>query len=166
MGVHQYQLEVIPKSFVGDPPIEAVSLAQVQEGLDPWMGQPNPDDAFLEGFRNLLPLNKSWGSVEEYVSGQDFGSKARIWWEEGVLESIEFCYSPATDPWSLLEQFANLAKSAGFLLLERETGRVVQPSSEALKECLTHSRAWRFLSEPVKTILEASNAQQSRQKDA
>jgi hypothetical protein len=166
MGIHQFQVEVIPKSYLGNPPLEFFSKDQMQEGLDPWRNESIPPQEFLEALRNLLPDSKHWGEVEEYESSGVWGSDLRIWWKDSALENIEFRYSPASDPWALMQKFAELVRSASYLLVEQKSGFVFEATEENLRRLLAESSASRFLQDPEGTILEGAKEQAARRENA
>ena len=138
----------------------------MQAGLSPWKGLEAPSHDFLNALRELLPNETSWGEVEEFKSEGTWGSDLRIWWEEGILENIEFRFSPAADSLELLHRFAGLVRVEGYLLVDRKSGQVFEPIDEELKPRLASSRAARFLSDPMGVIIEASKDQASRRENA
>jgi hypothetical protein len=166
MGIHQFKLEVVPKAFLGNPMVEVVPEDQLQEGLYPWINVEPPSEAFLNALRALLPIDKAWGEVEEFASSDGFASKLRIWWEAGHLDNIDFAYSPVADPWSILQRFLSIVSAEGLLLVERDTGRVLEPTEQALKPIFLESRAARFMANPQETILRSAADLKARRENA
>lgn len=156
MAVYQFNVEIIPRSFLGEPAIESISVKQLQEGLSPWIDVEQPNEPFFCALRSLLPMNTSWGEVEEFASNDVFGSKLRIWWTDGRLDNVDFAYSPATTHWSVMQQFLGIVNSAGLLLVELERGMIIAPQEETLKPIFMQSRAMQFIADPKGTILRAA----------
>ena len=136
MAFYHYKLEVIPRSFVENPSRLTISMSEIQQGLNPWLNNSPPPDDFFTHLRALLPINKSWSDVEEYVSAQNYGSDLRIWYNEDSLENIEFRYSPSIDAWVLMQKFINIVKQQDYLVVEVKSGLVFPPDEEILKQRL------------------------------
>ena len=136
--------------------MEVIPSEVLQEGISPWKTGSMPSDGFLISLRLLLPREQSWGEVEEFVSGNDWPSKLRIWWSEGHLENVEFNYSPIADPWALMQHFLSLVKAEGFLLVDQHSGYIFRPEEEFLKTHFSQSRAAQFMTDPEGTIIRAS----------
>ncbi|WP_146258400.1 MULTISPECIES: hypothetical protein [unclassified Pseudomonas] len=156
MGIHQLKLQVVPKSFIDNPPRKFVPAIELQEGIEPWKVSPPPSEGFLLALRKMLPIEKSWGETEEYVSGGNWQSKIRIWWTEGQLESIEFNFSPVANEWALMRYFLKIVRQEDLLLIDSQSGHVLQPDDEIVKVHFGQSRSSRFLVSPEEVILAAS----------
>jgi len=133
MGAFHYKLEIVPKGFVGDPPLANVPLSEIQEGLSPWAELPPPSVHFLAELRTLLPVNRSWGETEEYVSLNEYSSDLRIWSDRGKVENIEFRFNAYADDWSLMQKFLAIVKAATCMLVETRSGAVLPPDEVVLK---------------------------------
>lgn len=166
MGIYQFKLEVIPRAFLGEPMIEVIPEAQLREGLCPWLNVEQPSEAFLIALRALLPMDKAWGDVEEFASSDGFASKLRIWWDDGRLDNINFAFSPVADLWSVLQSFLSIVSAEGFLLVEEETGQVIEPTEQALKPIFQQSRAARFMTNPQETIIRSAADLKARRENA
>ena len=147
MGVHQYHLTVIPNE---------AAAARLQREAQVWTEQ--PPLSFIEDLRQLLPKNNSWGGVEEFESVSQWGSDLRIWRDDAEthIKAVEFRYAPLGDRIDVLSRFLDLVSRHGFLLVARDSGRVIAPQIEAVVADLRRSSAYRFLSDPAGAILEGA----------
>ena len=141
MGAFHYKLEVVPKRFVGDPPLANVPLSEIQEGLNPWAEPPPPSNHFITELRSLLPVDRSRGETEEYVSLNEYSSDLRIWRDQGKVENIEFRYNPYADNWSLMQNFIAIVKAETCMLVETRSGAVLPPDEVVLKARICDSNA-------------------------
>jgi hypothetical protein len=156
MGAHHYQLEIVPRAFFeGEPPL-AVTKHQLTEGIVAWQSNSSPSSQFLEGLRKLLPVERSWGEVEEYISQGVWPSDLRIWRNGPTIESIAFRYSPAGDEWSVMQRFLALVRRADCLLIEGRSGDVLPPEEKIVRASLSSSIAGQFAVDPEGAVLRAS----------
>ncbi|MBI1754168.1 MAG: hypothetical protein HY014_10820 [Acidobacteria bacterium] len=149
-------VEIIPRSYLGSSPVEAIPLDEMHEGIEPWLQIQAPSEDFLNHLRLLLPRGKSWGDTEEYVSENEWESDLRIWRDDSCISNIQFRYSPAGDPWSLMQDFLSIVSASGYLLVERDSGLILDPSEEVMRGQLMKSKAGQFLHDPKGTILQAA----------
>ena len=162
MGVHHYKVELVPRAHFesrGLPIPPAITEGEMEQGqslVSGWWAAHPPSSQLLSGLRSLLPLDKSWGETEEFVSTDDWGSDVRIWKENGKVWSITFRFSPVVDGWPLLRQVLSFAQSEKCLLLEVESGTVLEPDEKSLRERLLASQAMRFVRDPMGTILKTA----------
>jgi len=159
MGVHHFELTLIPKLFLDhNPDFKKGSWSEEQfdQIEDPNTGcwaNAQPTGIILERIRNILPINRSWDSVEEFTSEHEWGSDIRIWKEpNGAVRSITFRYSPAADNSPVLMQFIDIAQSADCMLFEIESRHVIKPEKQQVLLSLKKSSAVRFLSDPIGEI--------------
>lgn len=124
---HRFQLEVVPRTFIGEPPINKIPLDQIQEGLFPWENT-DPEAKFLDAIRQILPLSTSREYSDEYCTEDRLTSTISIWREGEVIENIQYCYLPGNDSRDRLHNFLELVKSFNYLLVEFETGIVLEPN--------------------------------------
>jgi hypothetical protein len=134
MAAFHYKLEVVPKYYFGELLPTNVPLHEVEEGLSPWTSPPYPSNKFIAELRCLLPVNKSWGETEEYVSGSDYSSDVRIWRENGKIENIEFRYNPHCEGWSLMQKFLQIVNAESCVLIETRTGAVLLPEEAIIRD--------------------------------
>jgi hypothetical protein len=154
MGVHHYYLQVIPKSLAEK---HKNKLAKVLEKQWAWKNE-IPSNILLDELRGLLPKNTSWGEVEEFESENKWGSDVRIWKEGQKVEAIEFRYAPCADPKNILECFIKIVadEKGKCMLFARESKTLLFPDLSLILEDMKKSRAYRFIFNPMETIIEAS----------
>jgi len=159
MGVHQYKLALLPRGYFGEQMPAMLSEADVDLGQDTnsgWWACHPPTARLLAGVRELLPVDKSWGETEEYVSVGDLNSDLRIWKDDGKVWGITFRFSPATDSWALMQKFLSIAQEEHCLLLEQDTSAVLAPDEAVVRQRLAASRAMQFLHDPAGTLANAA----------
>jgi hypothetical protein len=164
MGAHHFELSLVPrtcfKSTIPKLASEAEFEAQ-QESDSGWWVNTQPSEVLLSQLRRLLPNNKSWAEVEEFVTGGVCGSDLRIWKTGGRIWEISFRFSPISDGWNLMEQFLRIARGANCILRVRATCEVIEPDESVVREQLNKSRAMRFLKDPAGAIVEAGKSKGS-----
>ena len=151
MGVHHYQLALLPSAFADD------AWDDLWERDDLWSEQ--PPSALLRELRRLLPKETSWVPVEEFQSANEWGSDLRIWHDgqrDGPIESVVFRFAPVGDSQEVLERFLNTAARLGLLVYSRASGRILQPRIKIVERDLKQSTAYRFISDPGAALLEAA----------
>jgi hypothetical protein len=82
MGVHQYQIALLPRLIFNSGIPSALSEVEIERGEEAaigWWAKFPPSQNLLIQLRSLLPVNKSWGATEEFVSQDEWGSDLRIW---------------------------------------------------------------------------------------
>lgn len=162
MGLHHFQLSLVPRTFFKSTIPKLVSEAEFeaqQESDSGWWASAQPSVDLLDQLRTLLPSNKSWDEVEEFVIGDAWGSDLRIWKTGSRIWEISFGFSPVSDGWGLMEQFLTIAREANCVLREQATGEMIEPVESAVREQLNKSRAMRFLKNPARVVVEAANSQ-------
>jgi hypothetical protein len=159
MGVHHYQVVLLPRAYFGQQLPATLSEADRERGEDVasgwWASQP-PSARLLAAIRTLLPTDKSWGETEEYVSSGEWSSDVRVWKDAGRIWSITFRFSPVSDRWPLMQQFLSIARGEQCLLLEESSGAVIEPDEEIVRERLAASRAMQFICDPAATIVQSA----------
>lgn len=162
MGVHHYKIEFVPRAHFesrGLPIPPAMTEDDLEQGQNPasgWWTVHPPSQQLLSGLRSLLPLDKAWGETEEFISANDWGADVRIWKEGGKVWSITFRFSPVADGWPLFSQILLLAQGEKCLLVEVESGTVMEPDERIVRERLLAARAMQFGRDPTGTILKAA----------
>lgn len=155
MGVHHYQLELVPR-IATEADLESDEL---------WAEQPS--ETLLNGLRALLPQNKSWGPCEEYESAADWGSDLRIWHVDengGPVRSIVFRFAPVADEPDLLKRFLALVAEHGFVVHSRAAKRTLEPNIADVLGDLKLTSAFRFITDPAAAIVEAADVKPPRQR--
>lgn len=154
MGVFHYKVSLVPRAHFEQGVPASMSEAEI-EGGGWWEAHP-PSARLLSDLRTLLPNDQSWGDTEEYVSGGDLSSDVRIWKDAGIVEGIEFRFSPVADGWSLMQQLLGIARNERCVLLENESGLVLEPDEEIMRVRLALSPAIEFIRDPTGTIIRAA----------
>lgn len=162
MGVHQFKLSLVPKSYYEHQHFDAparLSPEEVERGGHPengWWASSQPTAQMLGRLRALLPKDNSWGETEEFTTSAPWGSDLRIWKERDIIFGIDFRFSPTADSRSLLDCFVAIARESRCLLLEPETGSMFEPENSRVSEHLNSSRAMRFTRDPKGTIVKSA----------
>ena len=161
MGVHHYKLAVVPRAYFGQQLPVTLSAADIDRGEDfpaSWWASHPPSKLFLSGIRALLPHAKPWpgGEVEEYGSSGDWCSDIRVWKDGGRVRHITFRFSPVADAWQLMQQFLALARDEQCLLLEEQSGVLIEPAEKLVRERLDASCAMQFLRDPKSAVVQAA----------
>ena len=119
MAGYHYKLQIIPK----------VSDSIDEE--DYWVHE-QPAAEMLNGFRDLLPNENTWGETEEFRSKVNL-SVLYIWWDEKKVWSVMFEYAPednASD--ELLNGVLRLCKKYRYSLYSEETRAIIEPNKADL----------------------------------
>jgi len=157
MAAFRFKLEMVPRSFLGEKPMEAINMELLQEGIEPWTAARQPSQRSIDRLQKLLPKNTSWGKTEEFVSNSEWGSKLRIWHhDDGLISNIEFGYSALSGDWHLMQAFASIAQADNCLLVDCTTGAIVEPNEEQVKAHFTTSNAALFVVDPNEAMRRAS----------
>ena len=154
MGVFHYKLSLLPRAYFEHEVPASLSGVEIERGG--WWAAHVPSERLLSALRTLLPRDQSWGEVEEYVSGGDFSSDVRIWKDAGRVDGIEFRFSPVGDDWSLMQQLIRIAGDERCVLIEDESGLVLDADEEVVRKHFASSRAAEFLRDPSGTIVRAA----------
>ncbi len=163
MGVHHYKIEAIPHILGQD----------CKESLSDWINENStwsksiPSKNFLDSLRKLLPTEESWGSTEEYVSNNKWGSDLRILKnedDENIIEDINFRFSTIVDEYKYLKRFLEICLEENCLVFSEETGEVLKPIFEIVEKDLKTTRAFKFISNPENTIVEAAEFYNKKKK--
>lgn len=139
MGAHHYHIELLPRTSAGVNP----------DDENVWELQ--PPESLLKELRVLLPNDTSWGGVEEYESGEEWGSDLRIWHQDeidGPVVSIVLRYAPIEGTIALLERFLTLAADHDMLVYSSASQRAFEPKWDELVSDLKTTPAFQFLSDP------------------
>lgn len=162
MGVHQFMLTLVPKSYYECQRSVApakLSPEEIERGGHPengWWASNQPSAQMLGRLRALLPKDESWGETEEFTTSAPWSSDLRIWKENNIIFAIDFRFSPITDSRCLLDCFVEIARESRCLLLESETGSMFEPENSSVSEHLNSSRAMRFTRDPEGAIVESA----------
>ena len=151
MGVHQFKIALLPRACFSQPVPVVLSEADIDSGEDGtsgWWASHPPSVRFLSDLRALLPTDKSWGNVEEFISTEKWGSDLRIWKDEDRVFAIVFRFSPISDKWSLLQRFLSIARNESCLLLDQKSGTVFEPDEKIVRQQFDKSQAARFVRDP------------------
>ncbi len=154
MAIFQYNIEIIPKEFVEK------HKTDFQSALDDyfaWEEFSNPSTNFMNSIRSLLPINNSWGDVEEFKSDDNWGSQIQIYKTDEKFEAVVLKFSPAQDNIKILENFITIADEEKCLLYAEESSKVLQPNLSEIIEDLKVSKACKFMEDPIKTIEESAS---------
>ena len=165
MGVHQYQIALLPRLIFNSGVPSALSEAEIecgQEATIGWWAKFPPSQNLLNQLRSLLPINKSWGETEEFVSQDEWGSDLRIWKNGEKVWGITFRFSAIEGNRHLLQRFLSIAQNENCLLLESKTGMVFEPDEKNVSARLSLSRAAQFVRDPENTIVQAAKELQNR----
>jgi hypothetical protein len=115
-------------------------------------------DSILQRLRQIFTRTNHWGSVEEYVSDNEWGSDLRISRSDaGTISEIAFRYAACADPLEKLQLFVHIAKDAGCSLFIFSSGTVVTADFEEVFRALRSHHSFRFLSDPEGAIVEAAS---------
>lgn len=161
MGVHHYELAVVPRAYFGQQFTATMSEANIGRGEDSssgWWAVHPPSEQLLSGIRALLPHARPWpgGDIEEYVCSGDWGSDIRVWKDAGRVWQIVFRFSPVAGAWPLMQRFLALARDEQCLLLEERSGTVFEPDEKIVRERLLCSRAMQFVRDPMGAIVQSA----------
>jgi hypothetical protein len=126
MAGYHYKLQVVPKSY-----------CLADDGKNYWEHE-QPRSEMLVKYKELLPKNISWGDTEEFRSDENY-SVLQVWWEDGVVESVQFEYSPTETKDVLLEQVLSLCIKYGYVLYSEFTKLMVEPDKALLWDDLKKS---------------------------
>jgi hypothetical protein len=154
MCVFHYKIKLVPRAYFELDIPSSLSETEIERGG--WWAAHSPSARLLAALRTLLPKDQSWGETEEYVSGGDFGSDVRVSKDAGLIDDIEFRFSPVADAWSLMQRFLSVARDEQCVLLENESGAVLEPDEMIVRERLASSRAIEFSRDPAGTIVRAA----------
>lgn len=148
MAIVHYKLEIVPLGSFGLKLHEHVPSESLRAGLDPWPGTIQPLPEVVERLRKLLPVNTSWGEVEEFESSNEWGSDLRIWNEGLRVENIEFRHSPLSDPWALMRKFLEIVQTGNYVLVEGISGLLLRADETEIASRIISSRAWKISGPP------------------
>ncbi len=162
MAVFHFALTVIPQVALGASPAPRLTDAELEAGYDIstgfWSSQPPTNDT-LAALRSLLPRDRSWGDVEEYLENGNEGSDLRIWSnEEGRVWAITFRFSALTENWTLMTAFLSVLRRAQCWLVDLRTGSVFPPEEEVVRLRYRDSRARQFRTNPAAALAAAAEA--------
>lgn len=164
MGVHQYQIELLPRLYFGSPIPSALSQVEIERGqnvLSGWWAKIPPSQKLLTQLRKLLPINKSWGETEEFVSKNKWGSDLRIWKSKEKIWSITFRFSQIESDWNLMRQFLSIAQNEKCLLLEIKSGVIFEPDEQLTQNRMSVSGAAQFVRDPANAVVQAAKELQN-----
>ena len=159
MGLHHFQLSMVPKSYFGTHAPATISANEIEKGQNAnhgWWSAHQPSPETLKRSRELCLIDKSWGDTEEYVTSEKWGSDIRIWKTNEKVWDITFRFSPVSDDLKLLQRFVGIARDANCLLLDSETGELLQGDDTVVIERLGRSKAMRFVRDPKSAIVEGA----------
>jgi hypothetical protein len=112
----------------------------------------------VASLRALLPKPNHWGKVEEFNSAHDWGSDLRIYHaEDGRISDIVMRYAPAGDSIETLRTFVDIIRAAGCQVLVESSGEIIPADFDLVEAALSNHRAFRFLKDPLGTIIEAAD---------
>ncbi len=156
MGAHHFQIKFLP--------IGARPTWNAQGERDGWLlANHDVPTVVAAKLRALLPKAEHWGSCEEFVSSDDWGSDIRMFSQDGRIVEIGFRFAPGRDPIELLRSIVDLAREAHCDLLVGSTREILPADFAAVFSALQKHRAFRFLSDPVGAVKEAAEEQKANQ---
>ena len=85
------------------------------------------------------PVVRKWGDIE--------GDDVTLVFEEEVLQEVAIRIDVRTSPERLIDEIASLGQDQDWLFIS-DSGRVLPPTMDALRQEIAHSEAARFVSDP------------------
>ncbi len=150
MGAHHFKLFLVPP---GIQPLRDEEGIYVGDFLQSFQIA----DSIAERLRQIFRRTNHWGDVEEYVSGDAWGSDLSIVRsDDGSIAEVLFRYAPCADPIEKLREFVAIAQDAGCFLLEPSSDTIIAPDFEEVSRVLKAHHSFRFLSDPEGAIVEAA----------
>lgn len=159
MAIFHFKLEAVPRGALERYLEAGRPEGYLEDVLGPLGEKDQPSREFLAELRLLLPKDTSWGSVEEYESGNEWGSDLRIsHQDEPRLQTpvawITFRYSTVADPVDLMLRYVELVAAENWVVFSDQLGLWFEPQPELAIAHLKQSRAFRFAGDPYGALEE------------
>ena len=107
MGAHHFKLHLVPPG--------AFPLRDSEGSFEgDFLASFHMPNSVVSRLRSIFSTSTHWGGVEEFTSGNEWGSDLRIFRAgEGHITDIAFRYAPVADPLDTLREFVSIARELG-----------------------------------------------------